>query len=68
VECPRGGWPEGLPPNLFPDMHEDEHHQWHELSTFRPYTGGPTIPEPPAEICPRHRMALPLTGVCDDCG
>jgi hypothetical protein len=66
-------WPGGrgtqdLPPDLFPDMHADEHGQWHELSTFRMNTGGPTIPELRAEVCPRCFMELPMTGVCDNCG
>jgi hypothetical protein len=27
------------PPDLFPDMHEDEDGQWYELSTFQAHTG-----------------------------
>lgn len=36
LSWPRGRWTEDLPPDLFPDMHEDEHFKWHELSTFQP--------------------------------
>jgi hypothetical protein len=62
---PGGGWTKDLPPDLFPEMHADEHDEWHELSTFRLNPGGPTIPELRTEICPRCFMELPLTGVCD---
>jgi hypothetical protein len=66
-------WPgrrftEGLPPDLFPDMQEDEQYRWHELSTFRPHIGGPPNGQPAQKFCPTHGLALPLTGVCDDCG
>jgi hypothetical protein len=65
---PGGRWTKDLPPDLFPDMHEDGHDQWYELSTFQPHTGGPASEEQAAAICPQCSMALPLTGVCDDCG
>ena len=60
---------EDLPPDLFPDMQTDEKGDpWHELSTFRPHLGGSPSMEPVQECCPIHGLALPLTGVCDDCG
>lgn len=65
---PGKGWTKDLTPDLFPDMHEDERDQWHELSTFRPYTGEPSSEERAAAICPSCFMELPLTAVCDDCG
>lgn len=37
------------------------------LSTFRPH-GSPTAsPKEGAQICPIHNLALPLTGICDEC-
>jgi len=65
-------WPIGrltkdLPPDLFPDIHADEMDQWHLLSTFRPHVGGPRRGEPAQKFCPIHGLALPLTGMCDDC-
>jgi len=65
---PAGRWTTDLPPGLFPDMREDEHGQWHLLSTFRARDGGNPTEERPATICPTCNMALPLTGVCDHCG
>lgn len=64
---PGGRWAKDLPPALFPRMHADEHFKWHELSTFRPHTGGPTSEQQAAEVCPSCSMELPLTGVCDNC-
>jgi hypothetical protein len=49
-------------------MHADQQYQWHELSTFRPHSGGPPSEEPTQKFCAIHGLALPLTGVCDDCG
>jgi hypothetical protein len=68
LSWPGGQWATDLGPGLFPEMYEDEHFKWHELSTFRPHTGGPTAEEPPAAICPSCFMARPRTGVCDNCG
>jgi hypothetical protein len=65
---PGGRWTKDLPPDLFPDMHEDEQTSGTSLSTFRPYTGEPTSEERAAAICPSCFMELPLTGVCDNCG
>lgn len=32
---PGKSWTEDLPPDLFPDMQEDERDRWHGLSTFQ---------------------------------
>ena len=64
---PRGRVPD-LPPDLFPDMHSDEHDAWHELSTFQPRAGDFRRDELDTAICPSCSMALPGTGVCDNCG
>jgi hypothetical protein len=37
------------------------------VTTFRPHVGGPRHGEPAQKFCPIHGLALPLTGVCDDC-
>jgi hypothetical protein len=68
LDWPGGRWAKDLPPHLFPRTHVYEGGVWHELSTFRPNTGERTTKERAVSICPRHDMALPLTGVCDDCG
>ena len=64
---PRGGSAAGLPPTLFPDLKVEGEEQWHELSTFRPHAGGSRADDPAPAVCPIHGLALPLTGVCDDC-
>jgi hypothetical protein len=68
LSWPTGRLAEDLPSDLFPDVHTDEKDQWHLLSTFRPHAGGPRRGEPAQKFCPIHGLALPLTGVCDDCG
>jgi hypothetical protein len=37
------------------------------LSTFSPHAGPTGPPEEGALVCPVHHVALPLSGVCDDC-
>lgn len=65
---PGGRWTKDLPRDLFPDMQRDEHDEWHLMSTFRPHDPVRTREERIEAICPRCSIALPLTGVCDDCG
>jgi len=65
---PAGRWARDLPPDLFPEMQEDEHCTWYLMSTFRARDGGHGTEERPAEICPICNMAIPLSGVCDNCG
>ena len=63
----RGPYTRDLPAELFPDMSSNDTHEWHELSTFRYDGGGPANTEPDEKVCPIHGMALPKTGICDDC-
>jgi len=65
---PAGRWTRDLPPGLFPDMRENEHDRWHLLSTFRARGGGHGSEERALAICPNCYVALPLSGVCDNCG
>ena len=68
LEWPAGRATRDLPPGLFPDMREDEHDKWHLLSTFRARDGGHGSEERAPVICPNCYVALPLSGVCDNCG
>jgi hypothetical protein len=65
LHWPGGNWAKGLPPDLFRDMHEDEHDKWHELSTFQPRDGVRIIHDRPEKICPICNEAIPLTGICE---
>lgn len=37
------------------------------LSTFRPHASPTAPPDEGQQVCPIHHIALPLTGICDDC-
>ena len=37
------------------------------LSTFRPHPSPTPPPNEGERVCPTHHIALPLTGICDDC-
>ena len=54
-----------MPPNLFPDMLEDDQGHFHLLSTFDPWTPGPR--QLAEAQCPGCFVMLPASGICD-CG
>lgn len=37
------------------------------LSTFRPHASPTSAPIERTQVCPIHHVALPVTGICDDC-
>lgn len=58
LEFTRGNAPADLP---------DPDSPWLELSTFRPRTRPTAATDEIAQFCPTHNIALPRTGICDEC-
>jgi hypothetical protein len=65
LDWPGGRWTKDLSSDLFRHMHENEHDQWHELSTFQDRDVIRPVPDRPAKFCPYCHEAVPLTGICD---
>lgn len=40
---------------------------WHELSTYRPHASPTAPPEQDEQVCAKHYIVLPLSGICDEC-
>lgn len=60
-------WVEQLPAALKSAVDEDPRHFWLTLSTFQPNQSEASRAGAPPILCPVHLIALPVTGICDDC-
>ena len=54
-------------PELAPDDRPEPDWPGLELSTFRPRATPTPQPSEGSLVCPVHRIALPVTGICDEC-